>query len=324
MTFTEGLRFSEHVAQKLCASNHRIVITGAGGWLGLAVLELLDNAIDDFADRVRCFGSSARTLTLRNGHTVEQRPLVEIGRLDNRPTLVLHLAFLTKERVADMSEADYRQSNRALSETVLDALDRIGAVAVFVSSSGAARYENDPTAAPAMRLYGALKKADEDRFAGWAESRSTTAVIARVFNLSGPYINKHQNYALAAFILDALAERPVIVKAPHRVFRGSVAIREVMSLVFSLLLQNGRTVIRFDTAGEPLELEQIAQMVVDTLGGGPVERAAVTSAKSDVYAGEPGKYAKLLTENGVEALPLDVQIRETADYLAELVIEEHA
>ena len=53
---TDGL--TPHVAQALAANKARIVITGAGGWLGMATLELLAAALgDNVAHRVRCFGS---------------------------------------------------------------------------------------------------------------------------------------------------------------------------------------------------------------------------------------------------------------------------
>ena len=69
---------------------------------------------------------------------------------------------------------------------MLEALDRIDARAIFVASSGAAAAAEDPTASPAMSVYGWLKKGDEDAFAGWAEERGRRAVICRIFALSGP------------------------------------------------------------------------------------------------------------------------------------------
>jgi UDP-glucuronate decarboxylase len=309
-------RLPAGIARALVASDRRIVIAGAGGWLGLATLELLENALGaDFAGRVRCYGSSARTLTLRNGVSIEQRPLAEITLLEHRPTIVLHLAFLTKDRVDTMDEAEYRAANRKLSDTVLKALDPIGATAVFVASSGAARYAADPAASHALRLYGALKKRDEDAFAAWAEDGRKTAVVARLFNLVGPYINKLEHYALAAFILDALAGRPIKVRAPHRVVRGFVAVREVMALVFSLLLEEGQQVTLFDTGGAAHELAEVAGIVAAALGPVSVERAPIVSERIDDYVGDAAAYALLLVEHDIEPIPLDLEIRDTADFL---------
>ena len=86
-------------------------------------------------------------------------------------------------------------------------------------------------------------------------------MIARLFNLSGPYINKHQAYALAQFILDAQAGRPVEVRAPKPVYRSFVSIRELMSLAFALLGQSTSGVTRFDSGGEVLELGVIHGVV---------------------------------------------------------------
>ncbi len=311
-----GQRLSPGAVAALRASDHRIVITGAGGWLGSATLELLRDALGGgFDARVLCYGSSARKLVLRDGLAITQRPLGELPDLDPRPTLVLHLAFLTKDRVAGMAEADYVAANEALSGIVAGALDRIGATAVFVASSGAARAADDPAAAPAMRLYGALKKRDESTFADWAIRADRTAVVTRIFNVAGPFINKHQDYALAAFINDALAGRPIVVRAPHRVMRGFVAIRELMSLAFLLLLEKGARVTSFDTGGDALELGEVARVVAETLGPVTVERAAITSDRVDDYVGDRTAYDRLLARYEVAAVPLPDQIRDTAESL---------
>ena len=305
-------RLTPAAADALAASGRRIVVTGAGGWLGLATLELLRFALgESFADRVHALGASARTLTLRDGTTIDQRPLAEIGSLPPAPTLVLHLAFLTKDRVADMAAGDYAAANEALSRLVLDALGPIGATGLFVASSGAARFADDPDAAADMRLYGRLKCRDERDFAAWARATGGTAVIARIFNVTGPYINKHQAYAMAAFILDALAGRPITVRAPHRVVRGYVAIRELMSLVVLLLLAEPG-VHAFDTGGEPLELAKVGAAVADVLGG-EITRAPIVSDRVDHYSGDRRAYEALLTRHGITAVPLGDQIADTAE-----------
>ncbi len=309
-------RLTSAAADALADSGRRVVVTGAGGWLGLATLELLRFALGDaFAGRVHAFGASARMLALRDGTTIDQRPLAAIAGLRPEPTLVLHLAFLTKDRVDGMAAEDYAAANAALSRTVLDALDRIGATGVFVASSGAARSADDSDAAPDMRLYGQLKRRDELDFAGWAETSGNIAVVTRIFNVAGPYMNKHQAYAMAAFILDSLAGRAITVRAPHRVMRGYVAIRELMSLVVLLLLGDAPATHSFDTGGDPLELADVAGAVAAVLGGG-VERAPVTSDRIDHYVGDRSVYDALLAHYGIVAVPLAEQIADTADGMA--------
>lgn len=304
------------VAEELARRPERIVIAGAGGWLGLATVELLASALgDDFDRRVVCFGSSERDLVLCNGRTVRQRPLARMAELPPEPSFVLHFAFLTKDRAEDMDEAAYRSANAAIGETVLAALDRIGATAVFVASSGAAMRAHDAGAVPAMRLYGELKLADEDRFAAWAKATGKRAVIARIFALTGPYINKLQAYAIASFILDGLAGRTIGVRAPRRVIRAYVAIRELMSLAFALLCESRPGVVRFDSGGEPLELGGVAAEVAAAFPGSAVERAEVTEAVDDRYHGDCDAYAVLLKSNGIMSVSLAVQIAEAIDYL---------
>ncbi|WP_206237840.1 NAD-dependent epimerase/dehydratase family protein [Novosphingobium terrae] len=304
------------IADRLIADHRRIVVTGAGGWLGLATLELLAGTLGDaFARRVVAFGSSNRVLRLRDGTQVMQRPLADMAWLPEAPTLVLHLAFLTKDRAEAMDEDAYRAANRAISQSVLEALKPIGAQALFLASSGAAAKAEDAAASPAMRLYGAMKRDDEDVFAQWARDTGHRAVIGRVYAVSGPHMNKPEAYALASFMRDALDGRPIAVRAPHQVIRSYVAIRELMSLVFALLLDAEGGVERFDSGGDPLELADVAQAVADAVPGTQVTRAAITSDRPDRYHGDGAHYAALLAQHGIAPVALATQVHEAlADF----------
>lgn len=304
-----------HIATALQATPQRIVVTGASSWLGRATLDLLQDALGQaFKVRVVCFGSRRAEINLSPTRVIEQRPLSELCALPRQPTLLLHFAFLGKERAEAMLEAEYRATNHAIRQSVLDALDPIGVEAAFIASSGAAHHAEDTTASPAMRLYGALKRDDEHAFASWAEASCTNATIARIFNMSGPHINKLDSYALSSFLRDALAGGPVMVRARHDVRRSFVAIRELMSLVFALLLEQRPGVTRFDSGGDDIELDALAEMIASSLGC-PVERPALRTGPPDIYLGDDKTYRRLLARHRIASVPLAEQIAETAMFL---------
>jgi nucleoside-diphosphate-sugar epimerase len=295
----------------------RIVVTGSSGWIGRNAIDLLMEALgpQDFRRRVHLFGSVRRELPV-DAATVVQRPLTELAELERRPTIVLHLAFLTKDRAEAMDEQAYVAANESLRRQVLDNLDRIGAERLFVASSGAAAYADDPRAAKAMQLYGRLKREDEDSFAAWAELYSKRAVICRIFSLTGAHMNKPANYALAAFILQALSGHPVLVKAPRPVFRSYVPVRELVALILTLLLDSEDGIVRCESGGAALEMGEIAAEVARQLSVGVDRPMFDPLAEPDIYVGDDLSYRALLDQHGIEPALFPAQVAETIEYLA--------
>jgi UDP-glucuronate decarboxylase len=305
-------------ALRLSQSSARIAVVGAAGWLGMATLELLHRLLGDrFSERVRAFGSTSRTLRLRGDAEVFQAPLDELARLNAAPTHVLHLAFLTQEKAKAMTPEAYRSANRAISSAVLDALPRIGAQSLFVPSSGAVYMADRPEAQASMRLYGELKLEDEARFSRWSDKSGGRLAIGRLFNLSGPYINKQSSYALACFIADALAGRPIQVAATRPVYRSYVAISELMSIVFGTLTDGEGGSITFDTAGDSVyEMSKIAEAVNAALKTGlGVGRPPLTGDEPDFYVGDARQYQALRDLYEVPPVCFARQIFDTADFM---------
>ncbi len=307
-------------AKRLIEGDDRIVITGAGGWLGLATLEMLSDLLgEDFRRRVACFGARGRTLKLRGGTQIEQRPIAAMADLAAAPSLVLHLAFVTQGPAMTLDRAGYIEANLNLSATVLDVLDRIGARAVFQASSGAVHVRDVDGGPQSKGLYGALKFMDEAMFADWATRRGATAVIGRVFNLSGPYINRRSSYALSSMIADALSGAPVRVRAATPVFRSYVAIEILMGVVLGLLAEPTAGVHRFETVGgRVVEMGDLARIVAEVLDAPGVDRPVFDSAApADRYVGDGRAFAALARKYGYLRRPLTTQIRQTAAFMAD-------
>ncbi|GEM_PF-539551 len=320
-----GYALMPDVARRLAADGRRIVVTGAGGWLGMATLALLRDALGaGLAERVACFGRSAKMLSL-NGASLEQRPISSLTSLECKPTLMLHCAFPARERAGAMSRGAYVGMCRDIRVRVLNALDAIGTEAVFLPSSGAVYEACSEYATPAMRLFGEMKQRDEEAFSDWGESRGRQCVTARIFDLSGPYINTHDMHALASFIGDALAGRPVRVTASKRVIRSYLAIRELMSVVFAQLLDGGTGGEPFDAAsGDEVELHAVARTIAGLVGNGQVDSPSVEMWSGvDRYVGEPARFRTLARAAHVPVVDFRTQVLETAAYMSALDSRKH-
>ncbi len=317
------VRLPERLRQALQDDRRRIVVVGARGWIGRTLLELAEEALGtSFADRVLCFGTSQQKIKLCSGSEVIQEPLKELERLDSQPTILFHLAFLTMDKIGQMDEADYCSANREISGKVRAALDRIGVERLFLASSGAAAFADDPTAAAPLRLYGGLKRDDEQTFASWAEAGQIDcrAAICRIYSVSGPFINKHDTYALAQLTLKALSGEPLAVQSRRAVLRSYVAVEEVLATALAVLLaENGAAVTRFDTGGEPIELGALVQRI-SALTGASVAQREIAEEPANRYCGDHEAWLALLHSHGLKHFSLDAQIAATASWLAKLVI----
>ena len=313
------------IAESLGSSEARILVTGAGGWIGSATLEILAQALgpEEFRRRVRAFASRGRRLDLRAGLSVELAGLESLAAVEAGPAMLLHYAFLTREKASAMGIEAYRQANAGISETVAKAVARLKPLGMFLASSGAVygpgrAFDEDIGRNP----YGVLKRRDEILFAEACRAAGTRLAIARIFNLSGPYINKLDSYALASFLVDALTGRPIAIRAAQRVERSYVHVGDVAALALAALLEPGAEALTFDTAGERVvEMGELAVLVRDALGRPDLEihRPPVDAGRPvDRYVGDGTAMSALARRRGITLLDLPDQIRRTAEYLREI------
>ncbi len=298
------------------------VVTGATGWLGRASLGALEARLGDaFAARVFAYATKDGQTSLQSGRIVRYGALNAISELPPARYAVLHCAFLGKERVADMPLGDYVQLNAAISEQVCDAARRIKAQALFVPSSGAV-YAKDRMLETDIgkNPYGVMKLKDEARFTRLAEELQCPLLVARVFNVAGPYMNKTTSYALGSILEDVAHHRPVRIRAAQRIIRSYSHVMDLMELVLAMLDEGAANPVWFDTAGErEIEVGELARLVLDLLGhkAGAIERPALDSTLPDNrYVGDGTAMRMLAARHDITLRPLSAQIADTASFLA--------
>jgi UDP-glucuronate decarboxylase len=282
-----------------------VIITGAGGWLGQAALEMLDAC----QAQIYAFGSQARTLRLRSNREITVCPLEEIATLDIKNAIVFHFAFLTREH-ANLD--DYIAKNRKISSLVQGFLQRNGARGIFNPSSGAAytgTMEENP--------YGALKREDEQIFGELSARLGFPATRMRIFNLAGPFINKLESYALACIITDILKDGPITLRAAHPVWRGYAHVQDVINIGLGGLLRPSPAEV-FGSAGEPIEIGALASRAAALLGKPNIEiqRPDWQSGPPNRYLGNQTEFTAHAKAAGVTLQNLDAQIFATADFMS--------
>lgn len=321
----ERLAFASPVHHALMSSETAVAVTGAGGWLGRATLEMLEESLgrEGLRDRVAAYGSTRRTMQLRSGTVVRVEPLSELagnGHLGSTPHLLAHYAFLTREHVKEMPAADYLARNRAISDALATHAVRAPVAGIFVPSSGAV-YRPDRSLADdlAENPYGALKLADERRFLDLAARPGGPGVVVfRLFNLSGPFLNKAERYVLGSILTDIARGGPVRLLADHPVVRSYVHVRDVVDLAFAAML--GVAPLPpgpVDTASDrEVEIGELAQLALEVLGRPHllVDRPPLTGP-ADRYVGDGTAFAELAAAVGVVPVPLRTQVADTAAYL---------
>jgi nucleoside-diphosphate-sugar epimerase len=317
------LTLSSPLVEQLRRSDYRVLVTGASGWLGRASLEMLSGAFGDgLGERVSCFGSSARTLQLRGGSSIDQQPLSEMGAVGSGRYLLLHFACLTKDKAVGLSRDDYVAANRSISALTRAAAERVGVDRLLLLSSGAVYQALDAAVdSAAVHPYAVTKLEDEMLFRGFAREKTGRRVVtARLFNLSGPYINKPEAYALSSFIEQARggANTAIRINSAHRVVRSYVGVGDLLNVaVAHLLADRGEPYDYFDTAGERevevLELAEVVKAVVNHASS--IIRPALLPGKEDRYVGDGAIFRSLANRYGVTLRDLREQVRETAEYL---------
>ncbi len=314
------LDFSPATGTTLVDSGLDVVVTGAGGWLGRATLEMLESSLgSQMISRTHVFASNRRSMTLRTGTRLDVYPLRELSRLKIGPHLLAHFAFATREFVSQLGITEYIARNEAITELVTDHVAKSRPIGMLVLSSGAVYSGDEIDTNP----YGVLKRRDERRFLKLAEESPGTgpnarAVIPRLFNLAGPFLNK-PDYVLGSIIRDVARGGPIQLQAAHAVVRSYVHVGDLVELAFAIMMgQKGAPREAFDTAGDgEIEVGDLAKLVASVLGesGMEIQRPAPDDTPADRYVGDSALIQSLARSYGIAMKTLSTQIEDTAHFM---------
>jgi len=322
MNYTKPLKFSNQLESQIKKSDCKFVITGGSGWIGRATISMLKNALqDNFEKRVTIFSSSGNHINFKDGR-IETMQLRSIKKFKVDEAYLIHLAFLTKEQAVGSNLNDYIISNKNISDSVISFAKNNQIAGVFLPSSGAVyradgELEDDIKKNP----YGYLKALDENRF-NELNIDSNKLSLARIFNLSGPFMNKASNYALGSIIKDINAGGPIRIDSDYPVFRSYINVVDLVEISFQIMLGTIQgPSIPFDTGtDEIIEIGELANKCLHTLGRDDIEiiRPHLDQTKEpNYYIGNPTTFSTLSKKAEITISSIEDQITDTSLWLSE-------
>jgi nucleoside-diphosphate-sugar epimerase len=281
----------------------RVAILGATGWVGRTALKLLR----DSDSQVMLFASRSRTEELIGARQVVHE--VNLSKLrEFKPELVLDAAFLTRDKLAEMSVENYIRANSSIINLSLD-IQQLPSVRQFIGfSSGASLGVPDLSSKKSENEdpYGSLKRHYEDALLSNSRLSDKTK-IARIWSVSGPLVTKPHLFAFSQFIRQAL-EGEVVIEAAHKVWRRYVDLEDFIRVAISASLDSSRVL---DSGGDLLELRELAEKVFWTLDlPVKISRNEEENSIPDEYYSSNYGWNQALVETGFVPKTIEEQIRQ--------------
>ena len=293
-----------------------IVVTGASGWFGRTALYEYEKQYGPEALRsnVIACASTPRQIDICSPYG----PLNAVGIDDLEDVRdaagLIHLAFLTRERVASVGLDQYIAENRSITTRIAIFIANNPGTPIITTSSGAAAVFDGADVDLIGNPYAALKREEEIL---WHQSSvGRMALVFRVYAAIGHFIKDPKLFALGDFLSSALVGERIEVRSNRSVIRSYVHVGTMMRLFWAMLMAPAgpgfqqidavmQTVSLFDLAKEISEIWALPEPMINI----------DTSLPADNYRADSDQFHNLLKEYGIEAPDLATQLEETAQQL---------
>ncbi len=293
------------------------ILTGASGWFGRTALweyELLHGP-EALRRDVVALASTDKSIDIGSPHgpvtAMGLECLDSIGEANG----LIHLAFLTRDRLQAFGVDQYIRQNRAITALVADFVRRNPHMPIITTSSGAATVFDGRDSDLAGNPYAALKQEEEDLWKSCGEER--LAVVFRVYAASGRFIKDSKLFALSDFLSQAQAGQRIEIRSVRPVIRSYVHTGTMMRLFWAMLEQPDELGFRrVDAAMQTISLVDLAK-VITTLWDLPEPLFRIDpSLPADDYRADSGPFMQLLREYAIDAPELAEQLQETLHHMA--------
>lgn len=278
----------------------RVLVTGGSGWLGRELVARLRGSRPEIP--VLAVANGARSLDLGGtqvGVVAWDRERIRAWN----PTILVHLAYVTREMEEVLGTTEYEAQNLRLSEQALDLHSIPTLRGIVVASSGAAITMKESP-------YGRLKFRDELQFIEAGYETGIPTVVARIWSVSGAHCTKRERFAFYDLIHQVQNKPVITIQSPHEVWRRYVDAGEYLEICLCAAAAGVSEVI--ESAGDLVEIEDLAIRIQTVFGlTKPIERPS-RFGTPDCYYSDSATMRMWAHEFRVPISPLERQICTSA------------
>jgi len=284
-----------------------ILITGVTGWLGKSFVNIADKN-EKIYNLLGLSSQSQSQLILNKRNSDITVPIKNFWNFSESTGEVeglVHLAFLTRDKLNNMSSSEYFDKNRQITERSCSLILDHKPKWVLTVSSGATQNSD------ATNYYGQLKREEEIALMNACKSSGSTLVIGRLWGASGSSMPINRNYAISDFICQALETGAIKVNSNFEVWRRYVDADQFMSLLYKNALLGDSVTI--NSGGPKIEVGELAEKIALSLGiKKQIDRSLESNSKLvDNYFFPGDEYELALNKYGISAKSIDEQISDT-------------
>jgi nucleoside-diphosphate-sugar epimerase len=291
--------------------NLNIIITGASGWLGRASLQYFYKIFQDkIGELVFPISASQKKITLTNNFSIKTYDYSH--NFDkNKTYIIFHYGYATKDKLAILSDDEFNKNCEKINYSLHQIIKNNRIESLIFPSSGAIYNQNNS--------YAKNKINDELYFLELSKKYNFNLMIPRIFNLGGPFINKPENYALNNFILQAKANKKIIINANNDVLRSYIHVNNLIDLFFKWIIDKDKeTPLIFDVSHpNKIEIKNLAQKIIEVL---KIDCEVISpnynsQNPSDDYVGDSRKISSLCKRYQIDLENLEQIILDTNLFL---------
>jgi nucleoside-diphosphate-sugar epimerase len=298
-------------ALKPLIKDQKILLSGASGWLGKNLIELLLDLFDNqIPDSILLTASSTKTIEIYGGRKIEvfkwDRNLIS----EFQPTLFINLAFLTRDKLLSSPVSEYIKINKEIINEALWATQISSVKYVLSTSSGVAKeiesienIETDP--------YGKLKRIEELELEKSCEELGKALLILRVWTVSGKYIKFGDLLVIQSLISRLIKNEDFEIKSDNKVWRTYIHAYEMFGLALLAILTGRAGIV--NSGGIKVELTDLAKCAIETFESKSriLHSNSITSKDSNYVSISPD-LNEIAEINNLAIMDLPEQLIDTA------------